>query len=78
MKYFFELLTDKRFSLKFRILNILSGDYLRNYLAVGVAIYINDCVRILNDTDYSEKSKLAMVKYYTTKAKKAMEDVWYI
>ena len=78
MNDFLELLTDKRFSLKFRILNILSGDYLRNYLAVGVASRINDCVRVLNDDDYSDKSKIALVKLHTLKAKKAMDDVWHI
>ena len=77
MKDFFELLTDKRFSLRFRVLNILSGDYLRNYLA-GVAMNINECVRALNDEDTSDKSKIALVKLRTNKAKKNMDAVWRI
>jgi hypothetical protein len=78
MKDFFEILFDKRFSLKFRILNILSGDYLRNYLACGVAMHINECVRILNDEEYSDKGKIALIKMHTSKAKKGMDDVWHI
>lgn len=77
MKDFLELLTDKRFSLRFRILNILSGDYLRNYLS-GVAMNINECVRALNDEETSDKSKIALVKLRTNKAKKNMSDVWHI
>ena len=77
MKDFLELLTDKRFSLRFRILNILSGDYLRNCLS-GVAMNINECVRALNDEETSDKSKIALVKLRTNKAKKNMNDVWHI
>ena len=78
MKDFFELLTDKRFSLRFRILNILSGDYLRNYLAVGVMIPIINCDEVLNRDESSDEYKIKMAKFYIAKAKKAMDDVWYI
>ena len=78
MRDFFELLTDKRFSLKFRILNILSGDYLRNYLAVGVLSQINECDRILNLEDCSNEYKIKTLKYRIEKAKKSMNDVWYL
>ena len=57
MKDFFELITDKRFSLKFRLLNILSGDYLRNFLALGVQHYVNDCNKVLNDDIHSDSYK---------------------
>ena len=72
-----ELLSDKRFSLRFRILNILSGDYLRNYLAVGVLFQINECDRLLTG-NYPDEYKIKMLKCRIDKAKKAMEDVWHI
>lgn len=76
MKDFFEILFDKRFSLKFRILNILSGDYLRNYLGIGVQSYINDCDRILNDNNFSDDYKIKTIKRNIVKAKKGMNDIW--
>lgn len=76
MKDFFEILFDKRFSLKFRILNILSGDYLRNCLGIGVQSYINDCERILNDNNFSDDYKIKTIKRNIVKAKKGMNDIW--
>lgn len=78
MKHFFELLTDKRFSLKFRILNILSGDYLRNYLASSVYHHILDCERLLTDESLPEKYRMTAMKRNIVKAKKGMNDVWYL
>jgi len=77
MKDFFELLTDKRFSLKFRILNILSGDYLRNYLALRVLFQINKCDEILNGI-CTEEYKIKILKENISKAKKGIDDIWYI
>jgi len=78
MRHFIELITDKRFSLKFRIPNLLSGDYLRNYLAVGVYSPILHCQELLNTEGHSEKYIMKALKHDIDKAKKGMDDVWYL
>ena len=78
MKDFFELLTDKRFSIRFRILNILSGDYLRNYLAVGVLFHVNKCEEILNKENLSDIYRIEALQKSITKAKKGIDDIWNI
>lgn len=78
MRDFFQLLTDKRFSLRFRILNILSGDYLRNYLALGVLYYVNKCNEIIDtDRDFNE-NEIKTIRKYLIKAKKGIDDIWKI
>lgn len=69
---------DKRFSLKFRILNFLSCDLLRNYLAVGVYSYINNSIDILNENRYSDAYKIELLEEKIIKAKQGMDDIWKI
>lgn len=75
---FFELLTDKRFSLKFRILNLLSGDYLRNYLSSGVLYYIDRCDEIVNIHGCPDAYKIKTIKSNILKAKNGLNDIWKI
>ena len=78
MKHFFELLTDKRFSLRFRILNTLSGDYLRNYLAIGILFHVNKCDEILNKENLPNSYRIEALKESIAKVKKGIYDIWNI
>ena len=73
----FEILFDKRFSLRFRILNLLSGDYLRNYLAVGVNCPLISAIDILNGT-LPDAAKLRMLDRHVKKAKHGLDDTFHI
>jgi hypothetical protein len=73
----FQILFDKRFSFRFRILNLLSGDYLRNYLAVGVNCPLIGAVDVL-DSSLPDSAKLRMLDRHIRKAKRGLDDVFNI
>jgi hypothetical protein len=73
----FEILFDKRFSFRFRILNLLSGDYLRNYLAVGVNCPLSSAIDIV-DGSLPDSYKLRMLELHIKKAKRGLDDVFHI
>ena len=71
----FEILFDKRFSLRFRILNLLSGDYLRNYLAVGVGCPLSSAIYVL-DGPLPDVAKLRLLDRHIRKTKRGLDDVF--
>lgn len=70
-------MSKSKFSLRFRVLNFLSGDYLRNYLAVGVNCPLTSAIDVL-DWDLPDSSKLRMLDHHIRKAKRGMDDVFQI
>lgn len=65
------------FSLRFRILNFLSGDYLRNYLAVGVNCPLGSAIYVL-DGPLPDAAKLRLLEHHIRKAKRGLDDVFHI
>ena len=73
----FEVLFDKRLSLRFRILNLLSGDYLRNYLAVRVELPLWSAIYVL-DGPQPDEAKVKLLNHYIRKAKRGLDDVFQL
>lgn len=68
-----EIITDKRLGIRFKIANIICRDYLRNYLAM-VNYELNTCVWIL-DQDYSDETKVKCIDGKVRRVKKTLNDV---
>lgn len=68
-----EIITDKRFGIRFKIANIICRDYLRNYLAM-VNYELNTCEWIL-DQDYSYETKIKCIDGKVRRVKKTLNDV---
>ena len=69
-----EIITDKRFGIRFKIANIICRDYLRNYLAM-VNCELNTCEWIL-DQDYSYETKIKCIDGKVRRVKKTLNDVF--
>lgn len=65
-----EFFTDKRFGWRFKIANLIMNDYLRNYLAVGGLVNLDNIIDAGVETVYD-----LLVVQYATKARKAITDV---
>lgn len=70
-----EIVTDKRFSIRFKIANLICRDYLRNYLASANA-RIHDCIDILESDYYSDETKIRYVTRDMRRAKKTLDEVF--
>jgi hypothetical protein len=73
-----EILKDKRFSLRFKILNILSNDRLRNYLAVGVSTPLFKAHQHLSADEFSDAFRLKCVTEDIARARKGIEDIFQL
>ena len=68
-------MSKNKMSLKFKILNFLSGDILRNYLAVGVLLHITECEEIL-ESDRNDESKLRNIAFHIKRTKENIIDIF--
>lgn len=71
----YEIITDKRFKIRFKIANLICRDYLRNYLATA-NLRLTDCINILESDAYSDKVKLKNIDRNIRRAKRSLEDVF--
>lgn len=70
-----EIITDKRFGIRFRIANIICRDYLRNYLAAANH-RVRSCIDILEHPYYSDEVKLKHIDRNLRRAKKTLDEVF--
>lgn len=70
-----EIITDKRFTIRFKIANLICRDYLRNYLASANS-RLSSCIDILDNEYYSDEVKLKHVDRNVRRAKKTLEEVF--
>lgn len=70
-----EIITDKRFGIRFKIANLICRDYLRNYLA-SVNGRLNDCVYIIEHPYYSDETKKHHINRNLRRAKKTLDEVF--
>lgn len=71
----YEIITDKRFKIRFKIANLICRDYLRNYLATA-NLRLTDCINVLETHTYSDKVKLKYIDRNIRRAKRSLEDVF--
>lgn len=69
-----EIITDKRFGIRFRIANIICRDYTRNYM-VSVNHRLNTCIDILEHPYYSDEVKLKHIDRNIRRAKKTLNEM---
>lgn len=67
------IITDKLLRIRFRIANLICGDYLRNYLA-AVNARVLSCIDIL-ERPYSDEVKLKYIDRKLRRAKKTLDEV---
>ena len=80
LQYWFEFFRDKGFSPRFKILNLLSGDLLRIYLAcclVNIGT-IKDYIARLDKDNCSEELLTLVVKQRIPRADKLVRDIFDI
>lgn len=70
-----EIVTDKRFGVRFKIANLICRDYLRNYLAAS-HIGVDDCLNLLEDPDVSDKTKLKYTISKIRRVSKTLNEVF--
>ena len=70
-----EIITDKRFGIRFKIANLICRDYLRNYM-VSVNCRLNNCIYIIEHPYYSDEVKLKHINRNLGRAKKTLNDVF--
>lgn len=70
-----EIITDKRFSIRFKIANLICRDYLRNYVASALW-NLNDCIRVLDDPYNSDNVKLKCISSKVKRASKTLNEVF--
>lgn len=70
-----EIITDKRFGIRFRIANLICRDYLRNYLA-SANHRVKACIDILEHPYYSDEVKLKHIDRNVRRATKTLEEVF--
>ena len=70
-----EIITDKRFGIRFRIANLICRDYLRNYL-VAANHRVRSCIDILEHPYYSDEVKLKHIDRNLRRATKTLVDVF--
>ena len=75
---FVEMWHDKRFSKKFTLLNFLTNDYLRNYLAVRVEIPFLNLKQKLRDKNDLSKTDIMILNNYCKKVEKGLDDVFHL
>ncbi len=61
MKFWFDFFKDKRFSLDFKIANLIMGDVLRNYLAIDCAA-LNEITKSSECNDFHKKKISKVIK----------------
>lgn len=70
-----EIITDKRFTIRFKIANLICRDYLRNYLA-SANLRLSNCIDVLDNDYYSDEVKLNYIDRNIRRAKKTLNDVF--
>lgn len=61
--FWFDFFMDKKFSIRFKLANLIMNDYLRNYLAVGCLIPLENGVKYIEaETDNEEYLQRQMEK----------------
>lgn len=70
-----EIITDKRFGIRFRIANLICRDYLRNYLAAANSRVV-DCLDILDRECYSDEAKIRHIQRKLGRVTETLEDVF--
>ena len=75
---FIEMWHDKRFSKKFTLLNFLTNDYLRNYLAVGVGVPFFCLKQRLKDKDNLSEIDIMFLNIYCKKIEMGLDDVFHL
>ena len=69
-----EIITDKRFGIRFKIANLICRDYLRNYLA-SAKWTLDDCIWVL-EQPYSDETKLKLIDCKLKRVNKTLNDVF--
>lgn len=70
-----EIITDKRFGIRFKIANLICRDYLRNYLAAANH-RVHNCIEILDSDCYSDETKIRYINRNMRRVNKTLEDVF--
>lgn len=70
-----EIITDKRFTIRFKIANLICRDYLRNYLA-SANLRLSNCIDALDNEYYSDEVKLKYIDRNIRRAKKTLNEVF--
>ena len=70
-----EIITDKRFGIRFKIANLICRDYLRNYVAVANS-RLYDCLDVLECECYSDETKIRYVTRNLRRATKTLSEVF--
>ena len=70
-----EIITDKRFSIRFKIANLICRDYLRNYLA-SVNHRIQSSIDILDNEHYTDETKIRHIKRNLERARNTLDEVF--
>lgn len=70
-----EIITDKRFTIRFKIANLICRDYLRNYLA-SANLRLSNCIDVLDNEYYSDEVKLKYIDRNIRRAKKTLNEVF--
>lgn len=72
--FWFDFFKDKRFSLRFKLANLIMNDYLRNYLAVGCLLPLESSLKYIEaETDYEK-----YVRKQIEKATDTIRDIFEI
>lgn len=56
--FWFDFFRDKRFSFRFKLANLIMNDYLRNYLAVGCLMPLENNLKYMEPETYNERYML--------------------
>ena len=70
-----EIITDKRFSIRFKMANLICRDYLRNYLA-SISCELNNCTWVLDCEGYSDEVKIICITGKIRRASKTLNEVF--
>lgn len=70
-----EIITDKRFKIRFKIANLICRDYLRNYLA-SANVRLSNCIDVLDNDYYSDEVKLKYIDRNIRRVKKTINEVF--
>ena len=53
--FWIDFFKDRKFSFRFKLANLIMNDYLRNYLAVGCLIPLENSLKYIEPETYNEK-----------------------
>lgn len=70
-----DIITDKRFTIRFKIANLICRDYLRNYLA-SANLRLSNCIDVLDNDCYSDEVKLKYIDRNIRRVKKTINEVF--